>query len=411
MIEKEVLGCILKDNSLIDETILQVKYFSKQEHQLIFQSMLKLASEGKAIDRVSILVENYEYLTQFGGTDFIADIEAKGKVENFKTYERQLIEDYKKRNVENIVVNFLNSKERDTERLIEELRKNDEIGIREEKSAHEILLEMHDLPFVEKNENGVSTGLLDLDKIIGGFQKGNSYILGGRPSMGKSAMMLKFALSAMYNNAVPVIFSLEMSKESLLRRWIATIGNINLFLANNPYELTQRKKEAWQQAINELSQKQFEIYDQPGQTIEFIRAKTRQAQKEYDNIIVFIDYLTLIKDNREHQSEHLRVGAISKDLKNIAREYDVPVITLAQLSRILEQRRDKRPMLSDLRESGSIEEDADCVMFLYRDSYYNKDATDDNIEIIVAKHRNGPTGDCKVYYNKSTGLIGDLSDY
>src|SRR5690606_28130819 len=128
----------------------------------------------------------------------------------------------------------------------------------------------------------LSTGLTDLDKIIGGFQKGNSYILGGRPSMGKSAMMLKFALSAMYNNAVPVIFSLEMSKESLLRRWIATIGNINLFLANNPFELSTRKKEAWQQAINELSQKQFEIYDQPGQTIELIRAKTRQAQKEYD---------------------------------------------------------------------------------------------------------------------------------
>lgn len=410
MIEKEVLGCILKDNSLISETVLQVKYFSKEEHQLIFQTMLKLAAEGKAIDRVSLLAENYEYLSHFGGTDFIADLESNGKVENFRTYEQQLIEDYKKRKIENIVVNFLNSEKRDVQKMMEELRETDEIGIREEKSAHEILLEMHDLPFVEKNENGISTGLLDLDKIIGGFQKGNSYILGGRPSMGKSAMMLKFALSAMQNNAVPVIFSLEMSKESLLRRWIATVGTINLFLANNPYELTQRQKQAWQQAVNELSQKQFEIYDQPAQTIEFIRAKTRQAQKEYDNIIVFIDYLTLIKDSREYQSEHLRVGAISKELKNIAREYDVPVITLAQLSRILEQRSDKRPMLSDLRESGSIEEDADCVMFLYRDSYYNKDATDDNIEIIVAKHRNGPTGDCKVYYNKSTGFIGGLSD-
>src|SRR5690606_2600311 len=115
------------------------------------------------------------------------------------------------------------------------------------------LLELHDLLYIENNKAGITSGLTDLDKIIGGFQGGNSYILGGRPSMGKSAMMLKFALSAIYNNAVPVIFSLEMSKESLLRRWIATIGNINLFLANNPYELTQRKKEAWQQAINELS--------------------------------------------------------------------------------------------------------------------------------------------------------------
>lgn len=411
MIEKEILGCILQDNSLIDETVIQVKYFSKQEHQLIFQTMKKLATEGKAIDRVSLLAENYEYLSHFGGTDFVADLESNGKVENFRTYEQQLIEEYKKREIENIVVNFLNSKERDVQKMMEELRETDEIGIREEKSAHEILLEMHDLPFVEKNENGVSTGLLDLDKIIGGFQGGNSYILGGRPSMGKSAMMLKFALSAMYNNATPVIFSLEMSKESLLRRWIATVGNINLFIANNPYELTERKKQAWQQAVQELSQMKFEIYDQPAQTIEFIRAKTRQAQKEYENILVLIDYLTLIKDNREYQSEHLKVGTISKELKNIAREYDVPVVTLAQLSRVVEQRKDKRPMLSDLRESGSIEEDADCVMFLYRDSYYKQDADNDNIEINVAKHRNGPTGTVEVYYNKATGKIGDLSDY
>src|SRR5690606_31556884 len=308
MIEKEILGCILQDNSLIGETVLQVKYFSKQEHQLIFQTMLKLAAEGKAIDRVSLLAENYEYLSHFGGTDFIADLESNGKVENFKTYERQLIEEYKKRKIENIVVNFLNSKERDVQKMMEELRETDEIGIREEKSAHDVLLELHDLPYIENNEAGITSGLTDLDKIIGGFQKGNSYILGGRPSMGKSAMMLKFALSAMYNNAAPVIFSLEMSKESLLRRWIATVGNINLFLANNPYELTQRKKEAWQNAVNDLSQKQFVIYDQTGPTIEFRRAKTRQAQEEYDTLIVFIDYLTPIKDNREHHSEHLRVG-------------------------------------------------------------------------------------------------------
>lgn len=411
MIEKEVLGCILQDNSLIDETVLRMSYFTKQEHQLIFQSMLKLSAEGKAIDRVSLLAENYEYLSHFGGTDFIAELETNGKVENFRTYERQLIEEYKKKNIENIVVNFLNSKEKDSEHLIEQLRKNDEIGIQEEKSAHDVLLELHDLPYIEKSEVGITSGLTDLDKVIGGFQGGNSYILGGRPSMGKSAMMLKFALSAMYNNAVPVIFSLEMSKESLLRRWIATVGNINLFIANNPYELTERKKQAWQQAVQELSQMKFEIYDQPAQTIEFIRAKTRQAQKEYENILVLIDYLTLIKDNREYQSEHLKVGTISKELKNIAREYDVPVVTLAQLSRVVEQRKDKRPMLSDLRESGSIEEDADCVMFLYRESYYKQDADNDNIEINVAKHRNGPTGTVEVYYNKATGKIGDLSDY
>src|SRR5690606_32031321 len=192
-----------------------------------------LSAEGKAIDRVSLLAENYEYLSHFGGTDFIADWESNGKVENFRTYEQQLIEEYKIRKIQNSVVNFLNSKDRDVQKMMKELRETEEIGIREEKSAHDVLLELHDLPYIENNKAGITSGLTDLDKIIGGFQGGNSYILGGRPSMGKSAMMLKFALSAMYNNAVPVIFSLEMSKESLLRRWIATVGNINLFIANN----------------------------------------------------------------------------------------------------------------------------------------------------------------------------------
>src|SRR5690606_6770617 len=162
-----------------------------------FQTMLKLAAEGKAIDRVSLLAENYEYLSHFGGTDFIADLESNGKVENFRTYEQQLIEDYKKRKIENIVVNFLNSKERDLQKLMEEVRVTDEIGIREEKSAQDVVLELHELPYIENNKAGITSGLTDLDKIIGGFQGGNSYILGGRPSMGKSAMMLKFALLAM----------------------------------------------------------------------------------------------------------------------------------------------------------------------------------------------------------------------
>src|SRR5699024_10773921 len=127
-------------------------------------------------------------------------------------------------------------------------------------------------------------------------------------------------------------------------------------------------------------------------------------------IMVLIDYLTLIHTDKHYQSEHLKVGAISKALKVIAKQYDCPVVTLAQLSRVVEQRQDKRTMLSDFREAGSIEEDADCIMFLYRDSYYSKE-DNDNLEIIVAKHRNGATGTAKVYYNKATGKMADLSDY
>lgn len=410
MIEREVLGCLLQDNSLIPETIIRPSYFEKQEHQLLFQSMLKLSHEGKVADRVTLVAENYEYFSQLGGPSFITSLESIGKIENFETYERKMIEEYKNRQSKVLAKKYIGANH-DLSSLLSDLEKLNELGIEEEQSVHEVLEEMYDLPYIEQTDAGIKSGLTDLDRIIGSFKGSNSYILGARPSIGKSATMLKFALEAIKQNAVPIIFSLEMSKESLLRRLISTIGQINLFIANNPYNLTNQQKETWQRAIKTLKKYEFEIHDQSSQTIEQIRARTRQAQQKYDKpIIVLIDYLTLIHTDKNYQSEHLKIGDISKSLKIVAKTYDCPVVTLAQLSRGLEQRQDKRPMLSDLRESGSIEEDADCVMFLYRDSYYNSDAHNDNMEIIVAKHRNGPTGKAEVHYNKATGKMGDLVD-
>lgn len=409
MIEKEVLGCFLQDNSLILETSIRPTYFKEQSYQLLFQSMLKLGHEGKAVDKVSLLSENYDYIAQMGGPAFITEIENEGKVENFETYERQLIEQYKERQ-SRVLAKRYSAGQDDMGDFLEKLEELNELGIKEEKSTHEVLEELYNLPYIEQTEVGIKSGMKDLDNIIGAFRDSNSYIVGARPSMGKTALMLKFALEAIKQGAVPIIFSLEMDKESLIRRLISTIGQINLFLANNPYELSNTKKEMWQRAVNTLKKQTFEIYDQPAQTTEFIRAKTRQAKAEHGKVIVLIDYLTLIYTDRHYQSEHLKVGAISKELKNIARTYECPVVTLAQLSRVVEQRQDKKPILSDLRESGSIEEDADCIMFLYRDSYYNPENEKDELEIIVAKHRNGPTGAATVYYNKATGKMGDLND-
>lgn len=410
MIEKEVLGCMLQDNSLIQETAIRTTYFEKHEHQLLFQTMQKLAYEEKAVDRVSLMADNYEYLSQLG-TNFIAEIESTGNIENFETYEKLLIDRYKKRQSRILANNYLHSGQDMTD-LIDNLENLNEVGIEEEKDTKELLQEMYNLPFEDGHEQGIKSGLSDLDRIIGGFQRANSYILGARPSMGKTATMLKFGLEAMKQDVVPIMFSLEMSKDLLLKRLISTVGTINLFATTNPNELSTAKKDAWQQAVNELSVYDFEIFDQVGQTIEFMRSKVRQIKRKYDKpVIVLIDYLTLINSTKDYQSEHLKVGAISKSLKELAKTYDCPVITLAQLSRVVEQRNDKRPMLSDLRESGSIEEDADCVMFLYRDSYYNKESESDNLEINVAKHRNGPTGTATIYYNKSTGKMGDLARF
>lgn len=410
MIEKEILGCFLKDNSLIQETVIQTNHFSDDSHKLLFQSMLKLTSQDKKVDKVMLLKDNYEYIQQMGGINFITEIETSGNVENFETYERTFLEDYKERKSEEAVKAWLSNKKKETHELINDLQQLDEVGVTEHQDKNDLLKEMLNLPYVEQTENGIPSGLETLDAITGGFQNKSSYIMGARPSMGKTATMLKFALEAAKGGAVPLLFSLEMSKESLIRRLIATIGQINLFLARNPHKLIESKKQAWKAAINELFKLDFEIYDDALQTIQHIRAQVRKAKRKHEGkqVIVLIDYLTLIHSNEKYQSDHSKFTAISAQLKAIAKDYDCPVITLAQLSRGVEQRQDKRPLLSDLRESGSIEQDADLIMFLYRDSYYNKENTDDTLEIIVAKHRDGPTGTANVYYNKSTGIMGDL---
>lgn len=412
-LEKEILGCILKDNTLINETVIQPKQFESESGRLLFQTMLTLSSQNKAIDRVTLLSENYDYIQRLGGPAFITELQTNGDAEHFESYEKQFIEEYKKRESERIVSEWMSKRERNNDYLINSLQRLDEEGTTDEADKNELLKRMADLPYLEDTtDSGIPSGLTALDALTGGFQKEESYILGARPSMGKTAVMLKFAYEAMKNDVVPLIFSLEMSKESLLRRLIASVGKINLFLTRNPHKLTKSKKEAWTDAVNRLYKLDFEIFDQPLQTIQHIRSQVRKAKRKHvgKQVIVFIDYLTLIHSTEKYHSDHAKFTYISSRLKAIAKEYDCPVITLAQLSRSVESRNDKRPLLSDLRESGSIEQDADVVMFLYRESYYNKDDDSNDLEIIVAKHRNGPTGTAKVYYNRATGIIGDLDD-
>lgn len=409
-LEKEILGCFLKDNTLLKETIIQKNHFADEANKKVYESMIKLSNENKVIDQVTLLSDNYEYIQQLGGPDFITKLESTGDVEHFESYEREFIDQFKQRESERIAKEWLSKKQKDNQQLISELQQLDDVGFSDEPDKNETLKEMINEPYQEAKDAGIPSGLKSLDSLTGGFQNQQSYILGARPSMGKTATMLKFALSAMNQDVVPLMFSLEMSEKSLLRRLIATIGNINLFLTKNPSKLIDSKKENWKQAVNTLYMLDFEIYDKPMQTIQYIRSKIRKAKKKYEGkqVIVLIDYLTLIHNAGTFHSDHAMVSDISARLKAMAKEYDCPVITLAQLSRSVEQRQDKRPMLSDIRESGSIEQDADMVMFLYRDSYYNKENTNDSLEIIVAKHRDGPTGSVNVYYNKATGKMGDL---
>ncbi len=185
MIEKEILGCILKDNSLINETIIRTSQFSNEHYRLLFQSMQKLSFENKAIDKVTLMSDNYEYISQLGGPSFITDIETVGNVENFETYEREFIDKYLKNESESIAKNWLSKQEKDTQTLINDLQNLDDLSFSDEQNKNEILKSMFDLPYSDNvSDIGVRSGLNSLDTYIGGFQNQQSYIMGARPSMG-----------------------------------------------------------------------------------------------------------------------------------------------------------------------------------------------------------------------------------
>jgi replicative DNA helicase len=250
---------------------------------------------------------------------------------------------------------------------------------------------------------GLTSGFKDLDRITAGFQPANLVILAARPSMGKSAFALEIASHVAVDKQTPcAFFSLEMSQQEVAQRLICSRGKVDA----HHIRTGKLSKDDWPrltQACGLLEAAPLYVDDTPGLSLHALRARVQTLKRrEPDLGLVIVDYLQLMTSGRSEESRLQEVSRISRDLKAIAKDVDVPVIALSQLNRSPEQRHDKRPMLSDLRESGSIEQDADLVMFLYRDEYYERDETDDTnkgvAEVIVAKHRNGPTGDFKVAF-------------
>jgi replicative DNA helicase len=411
-LEKEILGSFLKDNTLLQETNLAVYHFEESHHKALFKLMVEMSSQGKAVDHVTLMTENPNLIVDLGGPAYVLDLQSKGNSNNYETYETTLLEQYRSNETERALNEWLSSKERDTQQLLDRIETIQDAGTVEESDRITLLVDLlEELNRPQSSHiNGIPSGLTELDKMTGGWQAEDSIILGARPSMGKTALMLKFMLSAARNGDIPIVFSLEMSAKALLRRLASTVGEINGFMARNPQNLTKSMQKTWRDAVGEISNLKFEIYDHSDQTIQYIRSKVRKAQKQYQGkrVIVMIDYLTLIQNPGRFVSDHAKVSDVSRRLKAIAKDYQVPVITLAQLSRGVEQRQDKRPNPSDLRESGSIEQDADLILLLYRESYYNKEAANQNeLEINLAKQRNGATGPITVNYNRSTGVIKD----
>ncbi|MEW9053359.1 MAG: replicative DNA helicase [Neobacillus sp.] len=425
--EQAVLGAIFLEPSSLTmaSEILIPEDFYRAAHQKIFDVMLKLNDKGKAVDLITVTEElaaaklledtgGVSYLSELAGSvPTAANIEYYANIVGEKSLLRRLI-----RTATNIATDGY-SREDEVDALLSEAEKSImEVAQRKNAGAFhnikDVLVRTYDN--IEEMHNrvgeitGISTGFAELDRMTAGFQRNDLIIVGARPSVGKTAFALNIASNVATKTGENVaIFSLEMGAEQLVMRMLCSEGNIDAQRLRTG-SLTDEDWGKLTMAMGSLSNSGIFIDDTPGVRISDIRSKCRRLQQEHGLGMILIDYLQLILGSgRAGENRQQEVSEISRSLKQLARELKVPVIALSQLSRGVEQRQDKRPMMSDIRESGSIEQDADIVAFLYRDDYYDKESENKNIiEIIIAKQRNGPTGTVSLAFVKEYNKFVNL---
>ena len=429
--EESVLGaCFLSKYALqkATENLLPESFYNEKNAK-IFSSMIALQEEKTPIDLTTITsyLKKKNELNEVGGVEYLTEVlnfvPTASNVDYYiQTVEenavlRKLIETANEiategyRNDESIN-EILDSSEKKILNIVKKRKSSEFISIKEVLAKTQSDLER--LSEFKNEITGLATGWYDLDKLTTGLHPNEFIIIAARPAMGKTAFALNLAThAAMTQNKSVAVFNLEMSAEQLAMRILSSLGQIEGFklrtgnLMNNDWKRIN-------EAISQLSNTNLVIDDTPGITIGEIRAKCRRlASSEKGLALVVIDYLQLISGGKNYGANRQQeVSDISRSLKTLAMELNVPIIALSQLSRSVEGREDKRPIMSDLRESGSIEQDADIVSFLYRDDYYNKEArTEDNTsisELIIGKHRNGPTTTIELLFKKNTSTFLNL---
>ncbi|SOC39366.1 replicative DNA helicase [Ureibacillus acetophenoni] len=417
--EQSVLGAIFLDpTALITASeILIPQDFYRISHQMIFQTMLDLSDQGKPIDLVTLTEElsSKKELEDVGGLSYLAELaNAVPTAANVGHYAKIVEEKSILRRLIRVATSIVEdgyTREDEVEALLSEAEKKVmEVASRKNagdfKHIKDVLVNTYDN--IEQLQNrkgdvtGIPTGFKDLDKMTAGFQRNDLIIVAARPSVGKTAFALNIAQNVAIRAGENVaIFSLEMGAEQLVMRLLCAEGNIDA-QALRTGALSTEDWGKLTMAMGSLSNSGIFIDDTPGVRVSELRAKCRRLAQEHGLGMILIDYLQLIQGSgKPGENRQQEVSEISRSLKALARELKVPVIALSQLSRGVEQRQDKRPMMSDIRESGSIEQDADIVAFLYRDDYYDKESENKNmIEIIIAKQRNGPTGTVTLAFKK-----------
>lgn len=418
--EISLLGAILLDNDVIDNTTVTTEMFYNQHLGYLYGVMQKLRSVKEPIDVVTLASGiPRKQLDEIGGMGLLMKLsDSTPTTSNFEGYDKIIRNTYKERTA---VITALKVVEgirqgEGLENVASDIVAMQDVLIEsEEEQDGDIvpyLVSMHER-FGAPIESGVKSGFASLDAVVGGLQEQDLNIVAARPGMGKTAVMVQDAINRVKHNekTLAAIFSLEMSTEKMLERFITNIGLIDNHKNRNPYEMYDVND--WRNfstAIGMLSEMPIRIFDKGMQSVESVRATLRKLQKAYPDykILVYIDYIQLMHGDKKGNREQ-EVSSIARGLKLVAKDFNTTVIALAQLSRSCEQRQDKRPLLSDLRESGSLEQDSSVVTFLYRDEYYDENSEDKGVlEQIVAKNRHGATGTVKFAFMAKHSMITEL---
>ncbi|MEH7451402.1 replicative DNA helicase [Gottfriedia acidiceleris] len=425
--EQAVLGAILLDSEALISTSerLLPEDFYRAAHQKIFEAMLKIASRNEPLDVITLTSElaNQGVLEEVGGVSYLNDMLASVPTASNVEYYAKSVEEKSTlrrliRTATNIVTEsyapdtpvdvVLNEAEKS---ILKVAQRTNVSGFQSIKDVVFTTFSKIETLFNQRGDiTGVPTGFTDLDRMTAGFQPNDLIIVAARPSVGKTAFALNIAQNvATKTDENVAIFSLEMGADQLVMRMLCAEGNINA-QALRTGNLEQEDWNKLTMAASSLAGTGIYIDDTPGIRVNDIRAKCRRLKQEHGLGMILIDYMQLIQGNgKSGENRQQEVSEISRSLKGLARELKVPLIALSQLSRSVESRQDKRPMMSDIRESGSIEQDADIVAFLYRDDYYDKESENKNIiEIIIAKQRNGPVGTVSLAFVKEYNKFVNL---
>ncbi len=425
--EAAVIGCMLIDPQAISKAfqILNIDSFYNSSNATIFRIMLDLFDKNKTIDTISIIaeLEKKGEIDNVGGPYYITGLSSDAPTsENIEYYAKLVQEKFILRKIietsRNMSTYAYESKEEIStildraEQTIFELSQNAERG--QFQAIEPLLHNVMDKLGSTKSEgvSGIPTGYYELDKYLSGFQKSDFIVVAGRPSMGKTALALSLARNIAVDYGYSIgMFSLEMSNIQLVERLITAEAKVNSHQVRNG----KLPKDDWKKlsaAAGPLSEAKFFIDDTPGLNIMEIRAKARRLKADKKIDILIIDYMQLITGFDKSESRQQEISMISRSLKALAKELDIPVIALSQLSRAPEARTNHRPIMSDLRESGAIEQDADIVLFVYRKFVYSRSEEDKGIgELIISKHRNGPTGSIEVAFIDSYARFENLTQY